>query len=291
MADWVPTSIAARKPFSRDGGTLWTRDIICIHTMVGSLPGSWSWASSQGTVWHFGTSGTGECWQCLPLDRRSGANLHGNHRVVAIENADHGPGFGSWNGQCGHVPPFTTAQLNKLVQLVAWLCVSLNIPPTLIPDTRPGRRGIAYHRQGIDPYRCGSCEMWSRATGKCCPDNARISQLINVIIPRVRAIVGGGTLPPAPPPTPEPVPTLEDDMQYLVKRASGSGAARNAVYVVLPNFQKVHINSEAAFNEANWLLNQTLIRDAGNTPREWPNHWVDLMKPFRPGIDDIYDPK
>lgn len=291
MAEWAPLSIAERKPFSRDGGTLWTPDIVCVHTMVGSLFGSWSWAASKGTVWHFGTSGSGQCLQCLPLNRRSGANLYGNHRVIAIENADMGVGFGSWNGQCGSVPPFTAAQKAKLIQLIAWICIAKNIPPVLIPDTRPGRRGIAYHRQGCNPWRCGSCELWSKAYGKCCPDNARIHQLIYEIIPAVANIVRGGGIPvPAPTPIPE-VPTLEDDMQYLVKRASGSGAARNAVYVVLPNFKKVHLNSEAAFNEANWLFNQTLIRDAGNTPREWPNHWVDLMEPFRPGVDDIYDPK
>lgn len=282
MADWVPTSIAARKPFSRDGGTLWTRDIICLHTMVGSLPGSWSWASSQGTVWHFGTSGTGECWQCLPLDRRSGANLHGNHRVVAIENADHGPGFGPWNGQCGHVPPFTPAQLDKLVQLVAWLCVSLNIPPVLIPDTRPGRRGIAYHRQGIDPYRCGSCEMWSRAKGKCCPDNARIHQLVNVIIPRVRAAISGGAVPtPGPTPTP-PAPSRRHSMFHLVKKAGS-----NRIYLI-HGFTRVHLNTPAAVAEAVWLHTAAgdLAAGPNNAPKEWPAHWVDLRTPLRGDIDN-----
>jgi N-acetylmuramoyl-L-alanine amidase len=198
MAEIVPSSIALWKPWTGKGTTLLTHDIICVHTMVGTLPGSWQFASGAGrSYWHFGTSGLGECWQCHDLRFRSAANLNGNHRVIPIENADMGPGFGPWNGQCGHVPPFTAAQVDKLIQLIAWLCARYAIPPNLIPDTLPGRRGIAYHRQGINPWRCGACELWSNSTGKCCPDGARIGQLTNLIIPGVRAVLSGTPLPPS----------------------------------------------------------------------------------------------
>lgn len=195
---WVPTSIAQHRPLTRSmSRTPLRHDIITVHTMVGTLPGSWSWSNRPGgSYWHFGTSGTGEAWQCQDLRYRSAANLNGNHRVIPIENADMGPGFGSWNGRCGSVPGFTTAQINKLVQLITWLCRTYNIPPVLIPDTAPGRRGISYHRQGIDPWRKPGTELWSKSRGKCCPDDRRIHQTINVIIPRVQAALRGGPLPP-----------------------------------------------------------------------------------------------
>jgi hypothetical protein len=195
VADKVPSTIALWKPFTDSKGTTaLTHDIICVHTMVGSLAGSWNWANGDGrSYWHFGTSGTGECWQCHDLRYRSAANLNGNWRVIPIENADMGPGFGAWSGNCGDVPSFTAAQVDKLVDLIEWLCRRYNIPPALIPDTRAGRRGIAYHRQGIDPWRCDACEKWSSSAGKCCPDWRRINQLTGTIIPRVKARLSAPT--------------------------------------------------------------------------------------------------
>lgn len=199
MAEIVPASLATWKPFSGKGTTLLKRDIICLHTMVGTLPGSWSWANGSGRAyWHFGTGGDGQCWQCHPLEYRSASNLYGNPYVIPIENADMGVGFGPWNGQCGSVPPLTTAQIDALVPLIAYLCRRYAIPAEFIPDTRAGRRGIAWHRQGIEGWpEWNGGLIWSSAAGKCCPDNARIHQLKTIIIPRVRTLLGGGSLPPA----------------------------------------------------------------------------------------------
>lgn len=205
MAEIAPPAIATWKPFPGKGTATLTRDIACVHTMVGTLAGSWAYAAKAGNpYWHFGTSGSGECWQCQDLRYRAAANLQGNHRVIAIENADMGPGFAPWSGRCGDVPPFTGPQQAKLVDLLEWLCRRYQIPPVLIPDTRPGRRGIAYHKQGIDPWRVDGGELWSKAEGKCCPDDRRINQLVREIIPEVARRIRGG--PPAP-----PVPK-EDDM-------------------------------------------------------------------------------
>lgn len=196
MADIAPSRIALWKPFSGKGTRPLTHDIVCVHTMVGSLAGSWSWANRPGNAyWHFGTSGTGECWQCHSLRYRSASNLDGNGRIIPIENADMGPGFGPWSGRCGDVPPFTPAQQAKLIDLIEWLCREFDIPPVLVPDSRPGRRGIAYHRQGIDPWRVSGGELWSSSRGKCCPDGARINQLVNVIIPEVARRIRGGPVP------------------------------------------------------------------------------------------------
>jgi hypothetical protein len=97
---------------------------------------------------------------------------------------------------------------------VAYHCRVENIPPVIIPDTKPGRRGIAYHRQGCEHsdglgshpgYLVRGGERWSLSRGKGCPGPKRIAQLDKIIIPRVKAILK----PPAPTPLPE-VSTVAD---------------------------------------------------------------------------------
>src|SRR3989304_2012376 len=59
------------------------------------------------------------------------------------------------------------------------------------PDSEPGRRGLAYHRQGVDPWRVDGGQRWSTAYGKECPGPTRIRQLSEEIIPRARQISEG----------------------------------------------------------------------------------------------------
>ena len=196
MAEW--------KPFTGKGTTPLTHEIICAHTMVGKLMGSWSWANQPGnSYWHFGLGADGRLLQCQPLEYRSAANLEGNDRVIPIETedgypdgrtSDAGQVWPAWSGS--DVPAWTSAQLDKLVELIAWLCKKYNIPPVLIPDTLPGRRGLAYHRQGIDPWRVSGGEKWSLSTGKVCPGDRRIAQFTAEVIPRVQALVNGDDVTP-----------------------------------------------------------------------------------------------
>lgn len=170
-------------------------DVICVHTIVGY------WAG--GTAAHFTTDYKGVARQHRDTKFQSAANLNGNHRVIAIENEDHGLAYGSWNTSDGHsVPAFTDAQCEGLAQLIAKIAKVHNIPIQLVPDSKSTSRGIAYHRQGIDSAnnfagyaykgRVAGGELWSKATGKVCPGDRRITQLINVIIPRAKEIAGGG---------------------------------------------------------------------------------------------------
>lgn len=199
-ADWEPLG-----PQTEDRMT--SHDIICIHTMVGSLLGTDSMFKANGyggTESHFGTGGNGERvlqWQDLAFS--ADANLNGWRRVISIENADKGPGFPTWSGS--DVPAFTDVQVDQLVDLVAWLCSKeahsacpatwkchqVGIPAELIPDTLPGRRGIGYHRQGIDgnlpDMRVPGGEEWSENFGKICPADRRIAQIKGALIPRVQA--------------------------------------------------------------------------------------------------------
>ena len=172
-------------------GTLMSRyDIVCIHTIVGYAP---------APAAHFSTSASGYIWQSRDTRYRSGANLEGNHRVIAIENEDHGPRFGAWNTADGHqVPWFTPEQVEAIAQICAWAHKTHGIPLVLCPNSKPGSRGIAYHRQGIDGNWAGYAyggrvaggEVWTKATGKVCPGDRRIAQLITQIIPRARQLAG-----------------------------------------------------------------------------------------------------
>ena len=185
-----------------------SHDIICWHTMVGSLSGTDAFFEADGyggTESHFGTGGAGEKvkqWQDLAFT--ADANLDGNPRVISIENADKGPGFAAWSGS--NVPAFTGKQLAQLIDLTAWLCSKeahsacpsswlchqVGIPPVLIPDSKPGRRGIGYHRQGIDgslpDMRVPGGEVWSSSRGKICPGDRRVAQL-KAAIPEIAKLV------------------------------------------------------------------------------------------------------
>lgn len=195
-AQWRPLGSQAQAKMRK-------HDIICLHTMVGYLTSTdvmFKKDGYKGTESHFGIGGKwggdasknldGIVYQWQDLDYTADANLDGNHRVLSIETADNAPRLAK------DIAPWTPKQLDAIVLLVAWMCEKYDIPPKLIPDTKAGRRGIAYHRQGCDPasgpgtrvgFRVVGGEKWSSALGKECPGEARIKQLIDVVIPRVAA--------------------------------------------------------------------------------------------------------
>lgn len=170
-------------------------NIVCLHTIVGYAPASAA---------HFSTNAIGKIWQHRDTARQSAANYQGNSHIIAIENEDRGPAFGNWDINDGHdVPGFTAAQIESIAQICAWANKTHGIPLVQCPDSKPGSRGIAYHRQGISspnnyagyayPGRVAGGEIWSTASGKVCPGDRRISQ-IPKIIERARQIVGGEDL-------------------------------------------------------------------------------------------------
>jgi hypothetical protein len=165
-------------------------DIVCIHTIVGYAPASAA---------HFSTSAGGKIYQHRDTSKRSSANLNGNGHIISIENEDHGAAYGTWSGS--NVPYFTEAQIVANAQICAWAHVTHGIPLVLCPNSVPGSRGIAYHRQGIDGNfgsfayggRVAGGELWSGSFGKVCPGDKRISQIPR-IIEVARQIVGGEDL-------------------------------------------------------------------------------------------------
>lgn len=179
-------------------------DIVCVHTIVGYAPAHAA---------HFSTHHDGRIQQSRDTRYRSGANLNGNHRVIAIENEDHGSAFGGWNVNDGHsVPEMTDAQITANAKILAFAHRRHGVPLQLCPDSKPGSRGLAYHRQGIDgnfgsyryPGRVSGGEVWTEHFGKVCPGDNRIAQLPE-ILRRAKAME-------------DDMPTLEEILDGLEER-------------------------------------------------------------------------
>jgi len=222
-----------------------SHDFICLHTMVGFLTSTdamfhqngWS-----GTESHFGVGGkwggdkaadlNGVVYQWGDTAYKADANLNGNMGVISIETADNAPRL------VEDIAGWTPEQIDAIVRLVTWLCSKeahkdcpshfechkVGIPARLVPDTKPGRRGIAYHRQGckhstgFKPSGSGwlvkGGVQWSGAVGKGCPGPARIAQLKAIVIPRVVSALN----PPKPkPPVEKPDPPKEPSVAALTK--------------------------------------------------------------------------
>lgn len=183
-ATWKPLPSPSKTPMDR-------YDLVCIHTMVGSLAGTDGYfrGLTNGVNSHFGTGGRGELWQWVDTAVRSGANGAGNHRAITIENADMGPGFAAWNTRDGSaVPEFTAAQIETNAQVCAWAHLEHGVPLVSVDTSRPDARGIGYHRLGVDYWRVPDGEKWSSSIGKVCPGARRIAQ-IPQIIARAKQIV------------------------------------------------------------------------------------------------------
>lgn len=163
-------------------------DIVCIHTIVGYAPAHAA---------HFSTRADGEIIQSRDTAYRSAANLDGNHRILSIENEDHGPRFGG-TPRLPEWVPLTDEQVEACAQILAWAHLEHGVPLQMCPDSRPGSRGLAYHRQGIDGNfegfrfrgRVKSGETWTSSFGKVCPTDIRIAQL-PAILSRAQEIVNG----------------------------------------------------------------------------------------------------
>ncbi|WP_433559957.1 peptidoglycan recognition protein family protein [Pseudonocardia xinjiangensis] len=188
--DWRPLGPQTQSKMSR-------HDIICLHTMVGTLAGTDSYFRQSGyggTESHWGVGGDGRVFQWQDTDYVAEANLNGNHHVLSVETADIGPEFPRWDTADGaEVPAWTEAQMDSLAEIIARCCVEYDIPCALIPDSLPGRRGIGYHRQGVRPYMVAGGELWSAANGKVCPGDRRIAQIPDVIS-KAQAIIGGNEM-------------------------------------------------------------------------------------------------
>lgn len=197
-ATWKPLA-----PNWASQGKMSRHDVVCLHTMVGSLDGTDSFFRADGyggTESHFGVGGDGRVYQWQDTTYRAEANADGNHRLISIETEDRNSKiFTRWDGS--NVPAWTDAQLDELARLVAWCCTVHDIPCQLISDSKPGTRGVGFHRLGIEGNypngRVPGGEIWSTARGKICPGDARIAQMPK-LVEKARRIQGGVAAVPAP---------------------------------------------------------------------------------------------
>lgn len=164
-------------------------DRIILHTIVGRAPVHTP---------HFSVAGDGTIYQSRDTKYQSGVSLQGNPTSIGIEAEDMGPLFPKWNTKDGHaVPGYTDAQIEAIARICAWAHKTHGVPLELCPNSKPGSRGLAYHRQGIDgnfgsyayPGRVAGGELWSEAFGKACPGDRRIAARPR-ILKRAREIAG-----------------------------------------------------------------------------------------------------
>lgn len=188
---WYPS--ATKKPISGTSRARVQKDLLCLHTMVGALASTWNYfnRADVGVYSHVGIGGIwgadkpanldGVAWQMADTDYRAAANLDGNWRIISVETADNAE---------RPIAPWTPMQQLTIVRIMVDAHRLDGIPLVLVPDSKPGRRGICYHRMGCDPYRVAGGELWSSAYGKDCPTEARIRQIPG-LIKRAQAIVNG----------------------------------------------------------------------------------------------------
>jgi hypothetical protein len=173
-------------------------DGIILHTMVGTLAGTDSLFHQDGytgTESHFGVGPDGTIYQWTDTARTADANLEGTHRLLSIETADMGDPFPTWSGS--NVPAWTEKQLDAIAAIVAWAATTHDFPLAPMENSKPGQRGVGWHRLGVDSsppfqpgYRVSGGEHWSTSVGKACPGDRRIHQVPEVIA-RAKAIQSG----------------------------------------------------------------------------------------------------
>lgn len=253
-------------------------NFVCVHTMVGNLASTdemFKRNGYSGTESHYGVGGAwardaqagldGAVYEWVNPTYTADANLDGRWDVISIETADNAP------AQAKDIAKWTAKQVVALVDLIHWLCSkeahsacptswkchAEGIPMKLVPDTKPGRRGIAWHAQGVEHSRgVGAVPgflvtggtRWSSAKGKECPGPQRIGQLKATVVPAVVAKAAPKPPPPAPkPPAPKPP---EPDM---------TPAELLAFEVILTNQGQVdQMNSTKAPTRAPFKIGDTL---------------------------------
>jgi hypothetical protein len=187
--------------------------ILC-HTIVGTVS-----SAIGGRHYHIYIRGDGSFIQRQDLLLRSAASVQANPYSIAIVAEDMGKYFPPWSGS--NVPPYTPQQVETLILILSWICRRFGLPASAIRTTCLGdANGIGWHRLGIDGDFPDFWPLWGRrsgcletslSTGKPCPGDNRIWQIVDRIVPALAA---------PKPPTPQPV---GDDM-VIYERMSGSSA-------------------------------------------------------------------
>jgi hypothetical protein len=124
----------------------------------------------------FDVGSDGAVWQYMPANVRADCNYQANPFAVSIETQDRG-------SATLNVTPWTRAQVDALVEVLAWLRDEWQIP--MVRAAHWSGSGVGAHRD---------FPQWS-LTGHSCPGDARFAQVPDII---ARAAVFGRQ-PPQPP--------------------------------------------------------------------------------------------
>lgn len=145
--------------------------LFIVHTMVGWNHGSEQWFRRDDvkSESHFGIARYAyreyPVRQWMDTDVRADTNWDANGRSVTVEMEDEGD----------PTLPFTTFQLNELVNMGVWTCRTHDIPPVLA--SAPDGEGLGWH--SLFPE-------WNRSQHGC-PGPVRVDQLRNNVFPRIAA--------------------------------------------------------------------------------------------------------
>ncbi|MGA5869242.1 peptidoglycan recognition protein family protein [Streptomyces cinereoruber] len=137
------------------------------------------WRDSTNLESHFGLGYEGDLGQFIGTETRADANAAANRRpdgtgAVSIETASNTSGTDPW----------TSAQVEKLIQLGVWLHRTHGIPLRICRTHDDP--GFGYHRLH---------SQWA-VSGTACPGDARVRQFKEVVFPGIVARVNGQTSPP-----------------------------------------------------------------------------------------------
>lgn len=146
---------------------------------------------------HFYVTWHGTIVQMMDTEVEADANGSADAFGISVETEDNSARRGS------DILPWTPAQLDALVRLTDWCCVTHHIPRQRATSARlPGAAGIAYHSQPMRERFDGTAHNpWTAYQGKTCPGDARVAQYPGIVA-RVAALT-----------TPTPAPE-DDDMPY-----------------------------------------------------------------------------
>lgn len=188
---WYPKAV--RKPVSRyrPGGSsavaMTSHRRVVEHTAVSNSSSLYGLFATPGNATsHFYVAADGTVEQYIDTRIRSTANLEGNPDCITVETWD---GYGNtWHGGSPG-PRWTKAQEEALADLARWCHKVHGIPMRRLKSSRPGTRGVGWHRQGIDGNfpsgllrgRVAGGEHWSSSFGKVCPTDTRIKQVRGII--------------------------------------------------------------------------------------------------------------
>ncbi len=207
--------------------------IVIVHTHVGnpSIDGMFSSLAkeSEGKEHHFNLVIGGQLGQYMDTETRADNNFRANEfsvngiscGAVSIETGDQSPDLSKTFSDLG--------QLDVLVDLIAWLCETHDIPARKCPSSR--EPGIGFHSMwGLNELGPGDGTFghitdekgrnirlnneWTNAVGKSCPGAGKISEF-NRLIDEVSRRLGD-------PIRPFSTSKGDDDMRYKLFKIIGA---------------------------------------------------------------------